>query len=169
MGSNAGTIPERVSGATVDVSGNDLDAAYPETPRLFPLGRDALADALAVTNAVEFAMTTLVDVGTRYFALRNDAAWAEVTKERIGRAQDAIDSVAKRASRAYLAGDQWTAADIWTLTATPWVANMAPRAAQGTATQHVLQMLTLDLRLPDALVAWARQHARRPDVAAIYG
>ena len=46
-----------------------LDSAYPETPRLFPLDREALAETLAITNAVEFANTTLVDVGTRYFAL----------------------------------------------------------------------------------------------------
>jgi len=146
-----------------------LDAVYPDAPRLFPLAPDALAETLAVTTAVEFAMTTLVDVGTRYFDLRNDAAWARISAERIGRAQDAIDSVAKRSTRQFLAADAWSAADIWALTSTLWVSNMAPRAAEGTASPHVLQMLTLDFRLPDALVSWAKQHESRPEVRAIYG
>jgi len=146
-----------------------LDAAYPEMPRLFPLDREALAETLAVTTAVEFAMTTLVDVGTRYFALNNDAAWAEVSAERMSRAHDAIDFVAKRAARPFLVNDAWGAADIWTLTAMQWVGGMAARAAQGKATPHVMQILTLGFRLPEALVAWAKQHESRPDVRAIYG
>lgn len=40
-----------------------LDDAYPDTPRVFPREREALAKALAITSAIEFAMTTLVDVG----------------------------------------------------------------------------------------------------------
>lgn len=146
-----------------------LDAAYPETPRIHPLDRAALAETLAITTAVEFAMTTLVDVGTRYFALSNDAAWAEVSAERIGRAHAAIDFVAERATRPFLVGDAWGAADIWALSATLWVGGMAARAAQGKATPHVLQILTLGFRLPDALISWAKQHESRPEVRAIYG
>ena len=146
-----------------------LDAAYPETPRLYPQGREALAETLAITTAVEFAMTTLVDVGTRYFALHDDAAWSEVSAERMGRAHDAMQSVAKRATGQFLVGDAWSAADIWALTATLWVDGMAARAAQGKATPHVLQMLTLGFHLPEALISWAKQHASRPDVRAIYG
>jgi len=146
-----------------------LDAAYPETPRLHPLGREALAETLAITTAVEFAMTTLVDVGTRYFALSNDASWPMVAAERIGRAHAAIDFVAERATRPFLVNDAWGAADIWALTATLWVGGMAARAAQGTATPHVMQMLTLGFRLPEALISWAKQHESRPEVRAIYG
>lgn len=146
-----------------------LDAAYPETPRLYPLDREALAQTLAITTAVEFAMTTLVDVGTRYFALNTDAAWSEVSAERMSRAHDAIDFVAERATRPFLVSDAWSAADIWVLTSTLWVAGMAARAAQGKATPHVMQILTLGFRLPEALVSWAKQHESRPEVRAIYG
>jgi glutathione S-transferase len=146
-----------------------LDAAYPETPRLLPLDREALAETLAIMTAVEFAMTTLVDMGSRYFALSHDAAWAEVSAERMARAHDAMDFVAKRATRPFLVGDAWSAADIWALTAVRWVGSMAARAAQGTATPHVMQILTLGFRLPEALLAWVEQHESRPDVRAIYG
>ena len=146
-----------------------LDDAYPDTPRVFPREREALAKALAITSAIEFAMTTLVDVGGRYFALSKDAAWSEVSSERIGRARDAIGFVAEQATGKFLVGDQWSAADIWAITSTLWVGGMAARAAQGTATQHVLQMLTLDFHIPDALAAWAKQHEARPDVRAICG
>ena len=145
-----------------------LDVAYPGRPHLFPLDRSAAAEALAITTAVEFAMTTLVDVGTRYFALCADDSWREVCAERMGRAQDAIDFVAARATGRYLAGDAWSAADMWALSATRWVHGMAPRAAEGKATQHVLQMLTLGFQLPETLVAWAKQHESRDDVRHLY-
>lgn len=146
-----------------------LDSAYPEAPRIHPLGREALAETLSITTAIEFAMTTLVDVGTRYFSLSKDAAWPEVCAERIGRAHAAIDFVAARATRPFLVGDAWGAADIWALSATLWVGGMAARVAQGKATPHVVQIMTLGFRLPDALISWAKQHESRPEVRAIYG
>lgn len=143
-----------------------LDLAYPDRPLLFPRGADAARDALEITALIDVAMNGLVDMGTRYFALRNDPAWKEICGERMDRAQAAIDAVAAKATRPTLAGDAWGAAEIWTLSATRWVAGFPDRVK---TSPFVAQMITLGFRLPDALVAWAKQHADRPEVKALYG
>jgi glutathione S-transferase len=143
-----------------------LDLAYPDRPLLWPRGADAAHEALSITTAIDVAMNTLVDMGTRNWELRNDPAWDAVLRERMARAQTAIDSVAAKATRPILAGDAWGAAEIWTLSATLWVSGMPARAKSAPL---VAQILTLGFRLPEALVAWAKQHEGRPDVRAIYG
>jgi glutathione S-transferase len=141
-----------------------LDRAYPEAPTLWPHAPEALADALAITSAVDVATNALADMGTRYWPLRNDPAWATVLGERMSRAQAAIDFVAAQASRPVLAG--WGAAEMWTLATTLWVMGMPARAKTAPL---VAQMLTLGFRLPDVLVEWAKPHEGRPEVRAIYG
>jgi glutathione S-transferase len=142
-----------------------LDLAYPNCPLLWP--RDAVhaQEALAITTSIDATMNVLVDMGTRYWPLRNDAAWAEVLAERMTRAQLAIDFVATKAKRATLAGDAWSIADIWTLASVRWVTSMPARASTSPA---VAQILQLGHRFPDALVEWAKQHEGRDDVRKIY-
>jgi glutathione S-transferase len=143
-----------------------LDLAYPERPRLFPLGAAAAAETLAITSAVDIAMNTLVDVGTRYWPLHDDPAWASVVRDRMERAQLAIDSVAAKATRPILVGDAWGIAEICTIAATKWVAGMPARVPTSPRLQ---QIRTLGFRLPDALTEWAKLHDDRPEVRAIYG
>jgi glutathione S-transferase len=163
-----GTMPVLVDDAKVvgdsTAIAHYLDLAYPDRPRLFPLG--AADEVLSVTTAVDHAMNTLVELGTRFFDLRSDAAWAAITREKMIRAQTAIDTVASRATRAHLAGDAWSAADIWALSAVRWVTLLPARAA---TSPNVAQMLTLGFVLPEPLVAWAKQHASRNDVRAVFG
>jgi hypothetical protein len=63
-------------------------------------------------------------------------------------------------------GDAWSAADIYALAARLWVTGMPAR--QKTA-PLVAQIMTLGFQLPEALVAWTKQHESRADVRAIYG
>lgn len=137
-----------------------LDLAYPDRAALFPKKRELAHQTLQVTSLVDVAMNTLVDVGTRYYALRNDPAWPEICRARMERAQGAIDAVAP------LLGDGWGAAEIWALSATLWVSSFPSRVS---TSPLVAQIVTLGFRLPDALVAWAKQHEERDDVRAIYG
>lgn len=164
-----GTIPVLVDDGRVvgdsTVISHYLDAAYPDHPRLWPHDPQAAHAALEVTSLVDASMAILVDLGTRYYVLRADPAWSTVQRERISRAQDAIEKVAARATSPHLAGDAWSVADMWTLAATLWVRSFPARAPQAPL---VAQLLTLGFRMPDALLRWAEQHEKRPDVSAIY-
>jgi glutathione S-transferase len=143
-----------------------LDLAYADRPALFPKGPVASHAALSIVAQVDTAMNTLVELGTRFWALRNDPGWEKVKTDRVARAQGSIDAVAAMATKPHLVGDAWTVADIWALSAALWVAGMPARAASAPL---VAQILTLGFRIPDSLVAWAKQHESRPDVHAVYG
>lgn len=143
-----------------------LDLAYPDRPTLFPKGPVASHAAMSVVTLVDTAMNTLVDLGTRFYALRGDPAWEKVKSDRLARAQRSIDAVAAMATKTHLVGEAWTIADIWTVSATLWVAGMPARAASAPL---VAQILTLGFRLPESLVTWAKQHEARSDVREIYG
>jgi glutathione S-transferase len=143
-----------------------LDLAYPDRPTLFPKGPVASHAALSVVTLVDTAMNTLVELGTRFYALRSDPAWEKVKSDRLARAQGSIDAVAAMATKPHLVGEAWTVADIWALSAALWVAGMPARASTAPL---VAQILTLGFRMPDSLVAWAKQHESRDDVKAVYG
>jgi glutathione S-transferase len=164
-----GTMPVLVDdGRVVGDSGaiaHYLDVRYPDRPMLWPSGPNAAQEAFMIANAVDAAMNTVVDLGTRYWELHGDPSWAPVVRERVGRAQAAMELVAAKATRPTLAGDSWGAADIWALSATLWVSKWPERAPTSPAVAH---MLTLGFQLPAALVAWAKQHQSRPEVRAIY-
>ncbi len=143
-----------------------LDLAYPDLPLLFPRGADAARDALEVTTLVDVALNAVVDMSTRHWDLRNDPAWGAVCGERMSRGQAAIEAVAKKATRPHLAGEEWTVADIWAYSAVRWVAGWPERLS----TNPVIgQLMAVGFRIPEALVAWAKQHDDRKDVQAIYG
>lgn len=144
-----------------------LDLAYPDRPRLFPTASPAEAQkAVEIVAFVDQAMNALVDMGTRYWPLRDHPAYAEVVQERMRRAQASIDAVARLAEGTFFVGDAWSVADIWALSAAKWVASMPARAAEAPL---VAQILTLGFVLPPHLLAWAKQHDGRPEVKAIYG
>lgn len=143
-----------------------LDRAYCEAPRLWPEGGDAFP-ALEVAALVDVALNTTVDLGTRYFALRQDPAWGQVKGEMLGRVTHAFDALAARASslgRPTIAASGWSAADMWLLTAVLWFEGMPARAA---VSPNIAQILTLGLTLPGALSKWADAHRDRADVKTL--
>jgi glutathione S-transferase len=143
-----------------------LDAAYPDRPLLWPKAAAPALEALAIVNAVDHAMNTVVELGTRFYELRTHPAWAEIHREKMERAQGAIDFVATKVTRPTLAGDAWSAADIVTIAAALWVRAWPARAK---ATPNIAQVASLGLRFPAEIDAWAKQHEGRADVRAIYG
>jgi glutathione S-transferase len=143
-----------------------LDRAYPQAPRLWPHGEEA-ADALQVAALVDVALDGVIDVATRYYALRNDPAWEGVRAEMVGRAQLAANALGKLAAslgRTTVARDGWSAADMFLLTLVLWFESMPARAA---TSQNIRQVLTLGFELPRALVDWADAHRDREDVKAL--
>jgi glutathione S-transferase len=143
-----------------------LDAMYPHTPRLWPEGEDAYG-ALEVASLVDAALNTAVDVGTRYFALREDTAWHQVTGTMLARAQRAFDGLEERVSalgRPTIAASGWSAADMWLFTAVAWVEGLPGRVE---TSQNAAQIVTLGLKMPRALSKWADAHRDRADVRAL--
>lgn len=143
-----------------------LDAAYPQAPRLFPVGDDA-ADVLQTAAMVDVFLNNVIDLGTRYYALRADPAWETVKAEMLGRAKSAAEALAQRVAsldRHTIAKGGWSAADMWLLTLVLWVESWPPRAATA---QNIAQLMTLGVELPHALPAWADAHRNREDVKAL--
>jgi glutathione S-transferase len=144
-----------------------LDVAYPRAPALWPAGGDA-ADALQVAALVDVVLNNVIDVGTRYWPLRGDAAWESVKAEMLGRARQAADALATRAAalagRSTIAKSGWSAADMWLLTTVMWFESMPPRAA---TSKNIEQILTLGFQLPAGLSRWADAHRGRSDVGAL--
>jgi glutathione S-transferase len=143
-----------------------LDRAYPSAPRLWPDGEDAL-DALQTAALVDTSLNLIVDVGTRYFALRENPAWAAVQSEMVGRAQRALDALGERAAalrRPTIAQSGWSAADIWLYTFVAWLEGMPPRAK---GNQNVTQILSLGVTVPRALSGWVAFHRDRSDVLSL--
>jgi glutathione S-transferase len=143
-----------------------LDAAYPQAPRLWPGGAEAL-DALQTVALVDVANDSLTNLGTRYYALHDSPAWGGVKQEISGRAQRALDALGERVAQ--LSGPTivksgWSAADIWLYSITAWFEGVPLRAA-GNAS--LTQILSLGVTLPPALSRWAAQHKGREDVAAM--
>ena len=66
-----------------------------------------------VAALVDFVLNGLVDLGTRYWALRGDPAWAEVKGERMRRIEAAFDELTRLATRPTITRAGWCAPDIW--------------------------------------------------------
>jgi glutathione S-transferase len=144
-----------------------LDAEHPLAPRVWPDGRDALA-ALEVATLVDVALTQIVDVGTRYYALRESPGWAAVQAEMHGRAQGALDALAARVAshgRATIAPSGWSAGDMWLFTMVAWIEGMPARVG---VSPNVTQIVSLGgWTLPAALSRWADAHRDRPDIRSL--
>jgi glutathione S-transferase len=143
-----------------------LDQAYPQAPRLWPGGDDAL-DALQTVAVVDVALDNVVNLGTRYYALHDSPAWNEVKEEVAGRARSALDALADRVSRLErptVCKSGWSFADMALYTLVAWFEGLPGRAA-GNA--RITQVLGLGIAVPGALSAWARPHRQREDVRAL--
>jgi glutathione S-transferase len=144
-----------------------LDARYPASPRTWPTDPTALRAALEIAALVDGALNTIIDVGTRYYALSSDAAWPKVQDELLGRAQGALDRLSERAvarGAKTLTDAGWCAADRWLFTMVAWVEGFPERAPTN---PNIAQILTLPWSLPAPLVAWAAPFHERADVKAL--
>ena len=143
-----------------------LDRAHPQSPRLWPAGEDS-ADAFQIAALVDVVLDGVIDPGTRYYALRSDAAWPAVKAEMVGRAQQAANALGERVSslgRATVVRDGWSAADMWVLTLVLWFESMPGRVE---ASPLIRQILELGFELPKALSTWAEAHRGRDDVKGL--
>lgn len=165
------TIPVLVDGDVALADSNAisrwLDAKYPDTPRVWPAGEGALA-SLEVTALVDTALNTIVDVGTRYYPLRDHPAFPGVKAEMLGRAQRALDQLGVRADAklgATMAPGGWSAADMWLYTAAVWLMGLPHRVH---SSPNAAQIMALGgWTLPDAIGRWTDTHRARPDVQAL--
>jgi glutathione S-transferase len=142
-----------------------IDRAYPDAPSLWP-SVDA-HDVFETIALVGVAIDTLVDLGTRYYALRADGAWGGVATEMVGRAQAALDALGERAAartHSTVSSSGWSAADIWLFVATAWLESLPTRAATA---QNVARIVSLGWNVPASLSRWADAHRGRADVAAL--
>ncbi|HEY6460143.1 MAG TPA: glutathione S-transferase family protein [Polyangiaceae bacterium] len=164
------TIPvlvdgERALGDSTAIA-HYLDAAYPDAPGVWPQG-DGAAEALQVAALVDVVLDNVINLGTRYWALRGDAAWEAVKGETLGRARDAADALGQRVARrggATIAEAGWSGADMWLMALVLWFESMPPRAA---TSPNIAQVMSLGLELPRALTDWAKAHRGREDVKAL--
>lgn len=144
-----------------------FDARYIDTPRVFPTEAEALRQCLEITTLVDGALDNIIDVGTRYYGLRNDAAWNAVTTEMLGRAQAALNALGDRVTKSGLGpltSAGWCAADMWLLTMVAWFDGLPTRRG---ANQNVDQILSIAWTIPAVLSRWVEAHANRNDVRAL--
>jgi glutathione S-transferase len=139
-----------------------LDRAYPNAPGLWPEGEHA-ARALQTAVLVDVVLDNVINLGTRYWPLRDHPAWGSVRDEMLGRARSAADALAGIAGVATIAGP-WSAADIYLLTLTLWFESMPERR---TSSPNIAQIVTLGFSLPPVLSRWADAHRNRPDVLGL--
>jgi glutathione S-transferase len=144
-----------------------LDKAYAEAPLLWPSRAADAHAALEVASLVDLALDTVVNLGTRYYALRHDPAWPSVKDELLGRATRALSALEERAKtrdNRTITDAGWCAADMYLFTATVWIEGWPGRV---TASPQIAQLVTLGLSLPPGLSRWADPHRARPDVRAL--
>jgi len=144
-----------------------LDKAYVEAPALWPSRPADAHAALEIATLVDVALNTVVDLGTRYYALRHDPAWPSVKDEMLARATRALAALEDRAKtrdNRTLLDSGWCAPDIYLFTATAWIEGWPGRV---NASPLVAQLVSLGLTLPPGLSRWADPHRARPDVRAL--
>lgn len=143
-----------------------LDAAYADRPRIWPSGEEALA-VLDVASLVDVALTNVIDLGTRYYPLREHPAWAAVKDEMLGRSLRALDALSTRVQeleRTTIAAGGWSGADMWLYTMVAWIEGLPQRAPTN---QNIAQVLSLGWKLPEPLSRWADSHRGRSDVLSL--
>jgi glutathione S-transferase len=144
-----------------------LDRAYPEAPGLWPTRPPDAHAAFEVATLVDVALNTVVDLGTRYYALRHDPAWPNVKDEMLGRvtlALAALEARARGRENKAITEIGWCAADMYLFTATAWIEGWPARV---NASPLVAQLVSLGLVLPAGLSRWADTHRARADVRAL--
>ncbi len=144
-----------------------LDAAYPAGRPIWPTDAEALRLSLDVTTLVDGALDALVDVGTRYHALRDHAQWTKVRDEIVGRAQAALDALGAHVAAIGLrplTEHGWCAPDIWLYTAIAWLEGLPARAPQNA---NAAQIVSLAWAIPAPLARWTEAFREREDVRAL--
>jgi glutathione S-transferase len=150
------------SGAIADY----VDHAY-SGPPLWPSGPlDVLrvSQAMALTDG---ALATLIDMGTRYYALREHASWPTVTGSLLGRANGALEALSALVSELphpTIAASGWSIGDIWLGSAVAWLEGLPARAH---TYAPVAQVVSLGWRLPEPLSRWATFYREHPDVRSL--
>jgi glutathione S-transferase len=167
-----GMVPVLVDGDRViadsTVICHYIDRKVPDPP-LWPAGvaGAAVFEIMALVDAV---VGINADLGMRYSALNDHAAFPAVKNEFAGRVQGALDRLAVFATAAssrpgaFLVADAWTLADMSLVSMVVWLENLPARA---TTFPPARNMLALGWKLPSALSAWTDRHRKRPDVAAL--
>ena len=166
------TVPVLVDDERVVVDSNAiaqyLDRKVP-TPPLWPSGAVG-AEAFELTALTDSVISVLSDVGMRYYSLHGDSHFGAVREAMVGRAQRALESLARKitakvnARSAALCGEAWGAADIAVYTLVAWLEGIPRRAA---TFAPAAQVAGLGWSLPNALSEWADQHRQREDVVAL--
>jgi len=144
-----------------------LDEKYADAPRIWPQGRDALV-SLEVATLVDVALNNIIDVGTRYYPLRDHASWTGVKTEMLGRAQRALDALGVKAQERVgttLTPSGWSASDMWLYTAVVWLSGLPQRVQSSTNAAQIVSVG--GWILPDAARRWADVHRGRADVASL--
>jgi glutathione S-transferase len=139
-----------------------LDAAHPGAPRIWPVEGDDVLRAVEATSLVDVALDSIINTGTRYYALREHAAWPTVKGEMIGRAQQALDALSVRVSERETIASSWSAADMWVHTAVVWLEGLPARVGSSPNAAQIVAMG--GWRVPDGLARWANLHRNHPDV-----
>jgi glutathione S-transferase len=143
-----------------------LDRKFPDPP-LWPAGM-AGAEAFQITALADAVSNILSDCGMRYHALHAHSAFPEVQASMVGRAQRALDELARRAAArpagAPLCGDFWSGADMAVYCLVVWLEGLPGRAANFPPAGWVAE---LGWSIPPPLTRWADQHRSRPDVLAL--
>ena len=141
-----------------------LDMTFP-TPRLFPAGPSELSTTLRVCDYVDSALNTIVDLGTRTFALHEAPGWRAHVEQRLERVHATLGAIVAEIDaldRPTVGPDGINAADLWVATMVRWFENLPGRAATAPA---AAQILTLGVRMPDALRGYASSINAHPIVA----
>jgi glutathione S-transferase len=144
-----------------------LDAKYPDSPRIWPEGEGARI-SLEVATLVDTALDNLVDLGTRFYSLRDHPSFSGVKSEVLDRAQRALIALGVRAGARFgttLAPGGWSGADMWLYTAVAWMAGLPQRVA---SSPNAAQIMAIGgWSLPEVALRWADAHHDREDVKAL--
>lgn len=140
------------------------DRAGAKGPPVWPTERVAFLHAAHVASLVDVALNTLIDTGTRYFALHDHPRWDEVKRETADRASRALGALSELARSPYFGGERWGGADMWLFTMVAWLEGLPARASSA---PNIAQIVSLGVELPESLRRWADPHRVRPDVQAL--
>jgi glutathione S-transferase len=141
-----------------------LDLTFP-TPRLFPAGPSELSTTLRVCDYVDSALNTIVDLGTRAYALHDAPGWPDYVAQRLERVHATLAALVAEIDaldRPTVGPDGINAADLWVATLVRWFENLPGRAPTVPVAQ---QILTLGVRMPEALHTYASSINAHPIVA----
>ena len=143
-----------------------LDRAIADRPRLWPIESAPAETALQVAALVDSILNTLIDTGTRYFALSSAPEWDSVRTTRMGRVEAMFGQLATIAAAkgATLGREEWSAAEMWLTTMILWLEGLPARAASYAPAG---QIVSLGYTLPPALSRWADAHRNRSDLLAL--